>query len=287
MPSPSLSIGQCATLACVLEATAPKVGNVHRSADFDDLTFTDFLVSAVAIGPVMERAASAGVGRTVLDAVRVTSELVPSNVNLGIALLLAPLAAVPRETPLMEGVANLMDSLTAEDSKLVYEAIALAKAGGLGTVDEMDIQGPPPENLLLAMAAARDRDLIARQYVEDFALVLDELAPAIANRLKLRWSLTDAIVWTHVGLIARHGDSLIERKCGPEVGKQASAMAAGVLAAGLPGEPGDENYYRALADFDFWLRSDGHRRNPGTTADLIAAALFVLLRDGLIDPPYR
>jgi len=42
-----------------------------------------------------------------------------------------------------------------------------------------------------------------------------------------------------------------------------------------------------LADFDFWLRSDGHRRNPGTTADLIAAALFVLLRDGLIDPPYR
>jgi triphosphoribosyl-dephospho-CoA synthase len=235
----------------------------------------------------MERAASAGVGRTVLDAVRVTSDLVPTNVNLGIALLLAPLAAVPREAPLMQGVASLMDSLTAEDSKLVYEAIALAKAGGLGTVDEMDVQGPPPENLLLAMAAARDRDLIARQYVEDFALVLDQVAPHIANRLKLRWSLTDAIVWTHVGLIAQHGDSLIERKCGPEVGKQASALAAGVLAAGLPGEPGNENYYRALSDFDFWLRSDGHRRNPGTTADLIAAALFVLLRDGLIEPPYR
>jgi triphosphoribosyl-dephospho-CoA synthase len=284
MPSPPLSIGQCATLACLLEATAPKVGNVHRGADFEDLTFTDFLVSAVALGSVMERAAEAGVGRTVLHAVRATIELVPTNVNLGIALLLAPLAAVPRDAPLMEGVANLMDTLTAEDSRLVYEAIVLANPGGLGTVEQMDVHGQPPDNLLAAMAAARDRDLIARQYVEDFALVLDELAPAIANRRQQGWSLTDAIIRTHVELIASHGDSLIERKCGPEVGKQASAMAAGVLAAG---GPGDEDYYRALADFDFWLRSDGHRRNPGTTADLIAAALFVVLRDGLIAPPYR
>ena len=44
---------------------------------------------------------------------------------------------------------------------------------------------------------------------------------------------------------------------------------------------------RALADFDFWLRSDGHRRNPGTTADLIAAALFAGLRDGWIDTRNR
>jgi triphosphoribosyl-dephospho-CoA synthase len=61
-------------------------------------------------------------------------------------------------------------------------------------------------------------------------------------------------------------------------------MAAGVLAAG---SPGDDNYLRALSEFDFWLRSDGHRRNPGTTADLIAAGLFVVLRDELIEPPYR
>jgi triphosphoribosyl-dephospho-CoA synthase len=284
MPSPPLSIGQCATLACLLEATAPKVGNVHRGADFEDLTFTDFLVSAVALGSVMERAAEAGVGRTVLHAVRATIELVPTNVNLGIALLLAPLAAVPRDAPLMEGVANLMDTLTAEDSRLVYEAIVLANPGGLGTVEQIDVHGQPPDNLLAAMAAARDRDLIARQYVEDFALVLDELAPAIANRRKQGWSLTDAIVRTHVRLLSEHVDSLIVRKCGMEVGQQATVIASQVLAAG---GPGDENYLRALADFDFWLRSDGHRRNPGTTADLIAAALFVVLRDGLIEPPYR
>ncbi len=53
-----LSTGQCATLACLLEATAPKPGNVHRGADFEDLSFGDFLVAATMISPAMEAAAS-------------------------------------------------------------------------------------------------------------------------------------------------------------------------------------------------------------------------------------
>ena len=52
----SLSVGRIATLACVLEVTAPKPGNVHRGADFEDVTFSDFLISAVAIGEVFDRA---------------------------------------------------------------------------------------------------------------------------------------------------------------------------------------------------------------------------------------
>ncbi|MEE3219413.1 MAG: triphosphoribosyl-dephospho-CoA synthase, partial [Planctomycetota bacterium] len=47
----NFSIGQCATLACLWEVTIPKPGNVHRGADFEDLTFADFLASAVAIAP--------------------------------------------------------------------------------------------------------------------------------------------------------------------------------------------------------------------------------------------
>ncbi len=65
-----LTIGQSATLACILEAAAPKPGNVHRAADFDDATLNDFLASAVAIGPAMEDASTNGVGRTVLEAIR-------------------------------------------------------------------------------------------------------------------------------------------------------------------------------------------------------------------------
>ncbi len=279
-----MSIGQCATLACILEATAPKVGNVHRGADFADLTLHDFLVSAVAIAPAMEAAAEDGVGATVLCAIQATREVVSTNTNLGIVLLLAPLAAVPADHPLTtDAVGQVLKSLTPTDAAAVYEAIRLAQPGGLGQVEEMDVAAAPPADLLVAMRAAADRDLVARQFVTDFRVVLEEVVPLLVKVREDGWSLTDAIIHTHLVLLSRHPDSLIARKCGIEVAKQASALAAQVLSAG---EPPDEAYYEAVADFDFWLRADGHRRNPGTTADLIAAGLFAATRGGLIHPPY-
>jgi len=283
--SPSLSLGQCATLACVLEATAPKAGNVHRSADFEELTFLDFLGSAVAIAPAIDAAPHAGVGRTVLDSIIATRRAVSTNTNLGIVLLLAPLAAVQRDRPLSTAAAHdVLAKLTPDDCRLVYAAIRMAVPGGLGKVKEMDVADEPPADLLLAMHAAADRDLVARQYVDDFRLVFDDALPLLVAGRSSGWSLTESIIHTHLSLLARYEDSLIVRKCGSETAKQVSAMARGVLAAG---GPGNEAYYESLAEFDFWLRTDGHRRNPGTTADLIAAALFAGLRDGHILPPYR
>lgn len=281
----SMTIGQCATLACLLEATAPKVGNVHRGADFEDLTFNDFAVSAVAIGPAMDQAAVSGVGRAVLSAIQATRGLVATNTNLGMVLLFAPLAAVPRTSRLTtESVHSVLEKLTAEDCGLVYEAIRLAQPGGMGKVESMDVAESSPEDLLEAMRSAADRDLVARQYSEDFALVLDELLPAVVAGRKRGWSLTETIIHTHLELLAKHGDSLIQRKCGAAIATRASAMAGHALECG---EPGDENYYEAVADLDFWLRSDGNRRNPGTTADLIGAALFAGLRDAQLEAPWR
>jgi triphosphoribosyl-dephospho-CoA synthase len=80
--------------------------------------------------------------------------------------------------------------------------------------------------------------------------------------------------------MAKEPESLIVRKCGQKVAKEASARAAKVIDAG---SPGDDAYESAVEDLDFWLRADGHRRNPGTTADLIAAGLFVLLREGRLE----
>jgi triphosphoribosyl-dephospho-CoA synthase len=284
LKTPVVTTGQCATLACLLEVTAPKVGNVHRGADFPGLTFTDFAVSAVAIAPAMENACQSGVGRAVLAAITATRQVVSTNTNLGMVLLLAPLAAVPRtENLTTESVRLVLQALTPDDSRLVYEAIRLAEPGGLGKVDQMDVAGDPPADLLSAMHAAANRDQVAEQYLTNFALVLTRLLPSLLKGKKKGWSLTDAIVHTHLESLAHFGDSLIARKCGPEVSMQVARMASRVWETG---EPGDEAYDAALADFDFWLRADGHRRNPGTTADLVAAALFAGLRDGLLRPPW-
>ncbi len=130
------------------------------------------------------------------------------------------------------------------------------------------------------MRLAADRDLVARQYTNDFADVFAGTAAWIEQGLSLGWRLEHAIVHAHVRQIAASPDSLIQRKCGLGVAKEASDRADIVLRSG---SPSDVSYRQSLAEFDYWLRADGHRRNPGTTADLIAAGLFVLLREGRLN----
>ncbi len=279
-----LSTAQCLTLACLWEVTAPKPGNVHRGADFEDVTFQDFATSAVIVAPILAEAATRGVGAVVREAVIATRACVGSNTNLGMLLLLTPLAAVPRNVELRDGVAGVLQVLTTADAAAVYEAIAHAQPGGLGKVSEMDVTEAPPQSLLAAMRLAAERDFVARQYANDFADVFDHVVGPIVAMCARGHSLTLAIIDTYLRLIAQFGDSLIARKCGHAVSDEAAAIAQQVLAAGAPGE---ENYHEALGDFDFWLRCDGHRRNPGTSADLIAAGLYAIFRDELVPPPWR
>lgn len=274
---PRLSIGQCATLACLLEVSAPKPGNVNRGADFADLTLEDFLTAAVAVAPAMEAANSQRLGKTVLDAIRATRALVNTNVNLGAVLLIAPLAKVPRNRSLRPGVARVLDDLLAEDARDVYAAIRLAQPGAMGKVPRYDIGGPPPEDLLTAMKAAAAHDRVARQYSEGFVQLFEQIIPWLQKSIERTSRLPEAIVDAQLHVLAEFPDSLIARKAGIQVANEASARAAAILGAGTPGSPG---YVAGLADLDFWMRSDHQRRNPGTTADLLAAALFALLREG-------
>jgi triphosphoribosyl-dephospho-CoA synthase len=265
-----------------LEATAPKPGNVHRGADFEDLSYPDLILSGIAIGPEMDRATERPLGETILASVQATRRLVSTNSNLGMILLLAPLASSVTAERLADGIKTVLQSLTRHDAQKVYEAIRAAKPGGLGKVDDADVAGDAPESLVDAMRLAAERDLVARQYANGFAEVFGDVVPALREALG-RWSLHDAIVHAYLSILARHPDSLIARKCGPTVAQRASDQAATILGEG---SPDDEGYIGALADFDFWLRSEGHRRNPGTTADLITAGLFVTLWGGDLRPPF-
>lgn len=272
-----LSPGKLAQVACILEASAQKPGNVHRFADFSDLDYLDFVLAAAAVADPLDRAGVDGVGHAVLGAVEATRRIVATNANLGIILLLAPMAAVPEGDDLADGISRVLEALTVDDARHVYRAIRLANPGGLGNADDQDVADEPTVTLRAAMALAADRDLIARQYVDGYSLVLGEGLPALRRHLDAGRPLESAIVATSVEMLASHPDSLIARKLGVDAAAEASRRARAAIAAGLTPE--------ALDSLDAWLRGDGHRRNPGTTADLTAAVLFAALREGTIALP--
>ncbi len=274
------SRGLHAQLACIWEATARKPGNVHRYADFADTSYLDFLVSAAAIAPVFEATHHRSVGETVLQAVTATRRVTGTNTNLGIILLLAPLAAVGEDEPLFPATARILHSLTVADARLVYQAIRLASPGGLGDVPEQDVRQEPTLPLRDIMALAADRDLVARQYANDYREVQECGLPALLDGLQKCESLGDAIIHCYLKLLAAHPDSLMVRKCGQAVAQEASRRAGQILKA-VADKP------HLLAEFDTWLRADGHARNPGTTADLVTACLFAALRLGKIQLPLQ
>jgi triphosphoribosyl-dephospho-CoA synthase len=271
-----LDLHDCTALACIWEATARKAGNVHPRRSFSDLTYNDFVVSAVAIAPVFAAAQGEGAGSLVLRAIQATRRVVGSNTNLGIVLLLAPLAVARPGAPLREALPAVLDALTVEDSQRVYQAIALASPGGMGEVAEQDVRSQPTLPLREVMALAQERDLIARQYVNGFREIFDNGIPALLHGLEAWGNLEEAIIGAQLTLLARHPDSLIARKCGLAQAEQASERAQAVLKAGWPNRPAG---LRQFAQFDLWLREQGNRRNPGTTADLVTACIFAALRD--------
>src|SRR5919199_3687978 len=63
------SVAGAAQLACVLEVSAAKPGNITPSHDFRDTSYEDMLRSAIAVGPELARAGERRVGETVLAVV--------------------------------------------------------------------------------------------------------------------------------------------------------------------------------------------------------------------------
>jgi triphosphoribosyl-dephospho-CoA synthase len=272
------NVGLKAQLACIWEATACKPGNVHRHADFDDAHLLDFLMSAAAIAPVMQTACKHRVGETVRRAVEATLHVVRTNTNLGIILLLAPLAAIADGQPIFDDVAALLRDLTIDDSRDVFQAIRLASPGGLGTASDQDVHGEPTLPLQQIMALAADRDLIARQYANGYREIRECGLPALLDGLKYLGGLEQAIIHCHLTLMAEYPDSLIARKRGRAEAEEAARRARAVLHARADAT-------RQLVELDRWLRAEGRGRNPGTSADLVTACLFAALREDKIHIP--
>jgi triphosphoribosyl-dephospho-CoA synthase len=271
------SVGGAAQLACVLEVSAEKPGNITPSHDFHDTSYEDMLRSAIAVGPELARAGERAVGETVLAVVQASRRVAPANTNLGMALLLAPLAKAALDGgPLRARLGATLRALDVADARAAYAAIRLSGAGGLQERVEHDVRSEPAVGLREAMASAAERDSVAAEYVTDFALTFETGLPAFAGSLGDGLAVRDAIVELHLRLLAHTPDSLIARKAGAAVAAQVSAGAREVLAG-----------RRALQSFDASLRTERNKLNPGTTADLVTATVFVALLEGILAPSHR
>ena len=269
------AVAQAAQMACVREVCAPKPGNVNRFHDFTDTRFEDFLLSAIAIGPAMLEADRHGVGQIIWQAVRDTRQLVPSNTNLGIVLLLAPLAKACRSSgDVRENLRRILATLTVEDARHAYAAIRTAQPGGMGQTSEADVAEEPSITLRQAMDLAQERDAIAREYIADFAITFEIGYPALREAWRMAGDPANAIVQCYLTLLASVPDTLIARKRGIETAAEVSRWAAETLGMGGALNPQGR---QALADLDRRLRDERHTLNPGTTADLTTAALFLFL----------
>jgi len=268
--------------ACFWEATARKVGNVHPGAAFSDLNYDQFILSAKAIGPAFQKATSLkSVGALIRESVQDTRKVVETNTNLGIMILLAPLAMASPSSDLRSATERNLNDLTVSDADMVYRAIRVANPGGLGAAPEQDVREEPIVTLLEAMKLAADRDLVARQYANGFADIFDFGVPELLEGWEMFGSIEAAVVHSQLRWLETYPDSLIARKNGPAAAEDVRQRAGEVMRLGGIATPGGR---RAGVELDRHLRSDGNKLNPGTTADLIAAGLFVVLREGKVKP---
>jgi len=281
-------VATAAQLACLLEASAPKPGNVSPGRDFHDTRYEDFLASAAAIGPAFAGAGDATVGSTILESIRATARWTRSNTNLGIVLLLAPLAHAAHEarrarSTIREAVARVLRSTTVRDAADVYEAIRIASPAGLGSVENEDVASAPSVALRGAMALAAERDGVAREYATDFAVTFEIGAPALARARRdgLEWG--DAVVECYLQLLAAAPDTHIARKLGGDAAVDVTERARAVVeAGGIRTTAGRDS----IALLDRQLRDSRNSRNPGTTADLTAAAIYAVLLEERHEPSH-
>jgi len=275
----SQQVSRWVQVACQREVRSPKPGNVCPGNEFADATVADFLASADAIAAVMAMASERPLGTTILECVEATRRVVGHNTNLGIVLLIAPLAAVPVGQTLTDGIGAVLNATTVDDSIAAYEAIRRAQPAGLGEVKDQDLLQAPTENLVECMRLAADRDLIAAQYANGFQQILGSGLEWLAEAQRAIESSSQQITWLAVRFLAEFGDSLIARKCGQPMSDLVQQKARELLRSGWPQRSGSS---ADLEDLDAFLRADGNRRNPGTTADFIAAVIFAGLREGRI-----
>ena len=177
-----------------------------------------------------------------------------------------------------------VESTTAEDAVSLYEAIDVAKPSGLGDAPDLDVTNPASKKRLLennvslfeVFKLAAGYDDICSEWVRNYPITFDLAYPYLMAHLE-GGSLNTAVVHTFLKILSEHPDTFIARKAGVEKAREVSLEAKKVLElGGLETAEGKA----AIRELDRRLRASGNVLNPGTTADLTAAALALCTLSG-------
>ena len=257
-----------------IEVKALKPGNVSTYSAGHGMTAADFVKSAALTTPILCNTQMT-VGERILQSVNVTMQEVGCNTNLGMLLLFAPLirAAEMGIGALRENLQQILVSLDAQETSNIFQAINKANPGGLGTNEKYDVrQRPPSISVREAMQQAEARDLIAKQYVTDYADVFSIGLPNIEYFFTKWHNLSLALVACYLEFMSNFPDTHVSRKMGKEVAEQIK-VKAGQVNRVFQRTDKPENNLEILRQFDRALKQS--RINPGTSADLAAASLLL------------
>ena len=307
-----------ATLALLVEvAGTPKPGNVDRRRDLDDLRFETFLGGAVGARPGLELAAETGstageppgVGVAFERAVAGMADRAGTNTQFGCLLLLVPLvraAADPDGELSPDGVDAVCRSTTVDDAVAFYrafEAVDVAVDDPPAGADDLDVRrgsdaepalrdhGTTLRDVLALSADPADPDRVPDRNAAEWTEGFPRTFRAAEWILTDSGPLTDRAARAFLGLLAAEPDTLVASTRGAETAREASGRARAMLepSGGDPAGPvGDVSAVDADAVHGADLDAAeslaeafvAEGINPGTTADLTCAALFVALRRG-------
>ena len=320
-PKISSLIARCAQLAMLLEVSAsPKPGNVDREHNYSDTCFEHFLASSVSVYPVLELAARSrnGIGVLIRSAVCESSAWQQGgNTHFGAFLLLVPLSMAAGELfdsrkkahfklspdefeDLAVRAHAFVRATDCEDALEFYKAFEMAEVR-VNSVDEFSLGDPESTTelreqevtLYELMEISKGYDLIANEWTLGFGRCLEgaksiiEFMQAInsgAENQVLNCSgtgINEAIVYTFLKLLSRHRDTFIQTKFDTDTADYVSSRADEIISAWeKPSMTRDiASLLPAVQEFDHELLKK--RINPGSTADIIIAGLFIALLGGL------
>lgn len=265
--------------ACICDVEAFKPGNVSVYNAGHDMEVDDFLLSAeVSAEPISNPDYS--LGEKIYYAVKATKDAVGCNTNLGILLLCAPVIQagqqVQKKQNLRDALRYVLENTSVKDTDWVFKAITLASPGGLGESADQDVNERPDVTLFQAMEIAQNKDRIAKQYVTNYKDIFNFSILRYNDGLNRFENQEWAAVFVFTGLLSKFSDSHIERKYGNEhsgwVLKKIIAVDDALLNTQNP-----EQLIPMLHEVDREFKEKGI--NPGTTADLTVATVFVVMME--------